>query len=164
MNTMRQRGLTLVEIMIGLAMTAVLAVAALPTVAGVAERARLRQAAETLAADLSEARFESARAGRPLHVGIDDSPAGWCWSVATAPGCDCHVASSCQIKTARADEHAGIVLRDARSAAFDPEGTSPGGSATFVSSRGERLRVSVSRLGRASVCSPDHAVPGYPAC
>lgn len=162
---MKPRGFTLVELMIGLAIAAVVAVIALPTFAGVSERARLRHAAHTLASDLGEARFESARAGRPLHVPIDASPAAWCWSVATTPGCDCQGPASCQLKASRARDHAGIELIDPQATTFDPDGQArqPGG-ATFRSSRGERLRVSVSLLGRASVCSPDHAVPGYPAC
>lgn len=162
---MKPRGLTLLELMIGLAITAVVAVIALPTFAGVSERARLRHAAETLASDLGEARFESARAGRPLHVAIDAAPSGWCWNVATTPGCDCHVQASCQLKTAQQRDHGGIEMLDAQGTAFEPDGQArQAGGATFRSPRGEMLRVSVSRLGRASVCSPEHKVPGYPAC
>lgn len=162
---MRQHGLTLVELMVTVAVLAVVAVIALPTFAGVSERARLRQAAETLAADLAEARFEAARSGRMLHVAIDGAPSGWCWSVGTTPGCDCHVVDSCQLKTERAAQHAGIELLGAQSGAFHPEGTpQQRGGALFRSSRGEMLKVQVSGLGRASVCSPGHQVPGYPAC
>lgn len=162
---MGQRGLTLVELMIALAITAVIAVAAVPTFAGVAERYRLRQAAETLAADLSEARFEAARSGRVMHVGIDAAAAGWCWNVATTAGCDCHVANSCQLKTERASDHAGIRMLEAQGTSFEPEGMlRTRGGATFRSSRGETLRVAVGAMGRATVCSPDRALRAYPAC
>lgn len=162
---MKPRGLTLVEMVTTLAVLAVVAAIALPTFAGVSERARLRQAAETLASDLGEARFEAARSGRTLHVAIDGAPSGWCWSVAATPGCDCHVAATCQLKAEQAHRHGGIELLQAQPAAFQPEGLpAQRGGALFRSSRGEMLKVTVSALGRASVCSPGPQVPGYPAC
>lgn len=162
---MKPRGLTLLELVIGLAIAAVIAVLALPSFAGMSERARLRQVAEMLASDFGEARFEAARTGTPLDVAIDAAPAGWCWNVATTPGCDCHAAASCQLKTARAADHAGITMIEGRGAHFQSDGAiETAAGATFRSSRGEMLRVSLPLVGRASICSPDHAVPGYPAC
>jgi hypothetical protein len=36
--------------------------------------------------------------------------------------------------------------------------------AEFESARGERLRVDLTRLGRARICAPGGAIPSYPAC
>ena len=93
--------------------------------------------------------------------------AGWCWAVTSAPGCRCGLAQSCQLKVARESDNAGVQLSEAHNIAFDPSGTlqtAGGNDALLQSRRGERLRVSVSALGRASICAPDGGVPGYPSC
>ena len=161
---MRARGLTLLEVMIALAILAIIATLALPTLAGAAERARLKSAAETLAADLAEARFESARRGQPLTVEATVGPA-WCWVVATDSGCPCGEKQACRLKAAQASDFVGIAMSDAHSVRFDPTGTADTqGGALFQSSRGEQLRVDLLALGRARICAPQGALPGYPAC
>jgi type IV fimbrial biogenesis protein FimT len=161
---MRRRGLTLLELLIALAVLAIVATVALPSFGSVSQRARLRAAAEMLASDLAEARFESARAGRPLHLWLDGG-AAWCWSVATAADCGCREAASCQLKRVLAREHGGIELLEARPASFDPAGTAAVvGGAVLRSSAGDALKVELSALGRARVCAASGSVPGYPAC
>lgn len=160
---MQPRGFTLLEAMIVIALVALVASLALPSFSGAAERARLKSAAETLASDLAEARFEAARRGSGLHVEITPGPA-WCWSVATQPGCGCG-AAACRLKAASGSDHAGIVLADARSAHFQPLGTAEAGAgALFESTRGEQLKVELSALGRARICAPGGRVAGYAAC
>ncbi|MBZ8144074.1 pilus assembly protein FimT, partial [Rubrivivax gelatinosus] len=90
---MRQatRGLTLLETMIALALLALLASLAAPSFGGAVERARLRYAAETLAADIADARLEAARRGQALHLDVH-AGADWCWAIASQPGCGCAVA------------------------------------------------------------------------
>jgi len=165
----RSRGLTLLELMIALAMLAVVASLALPGFGAAAERARLKNSAETLAADLAEARFEAANRGQALVVDFRGG-ANWCWSVATAPGCDCSgtAVPQCQLKGVHASEHAGIELLQSHATVFDPTGavagTASAGGALFQSARGDRLRVSVSPLGRATICVAAGTVAGYMAC
>lgn len=161
----RALGLTLLETMIALALVALLASLALPSFGGAAERARLRFAAETLAADIGEARFEAARRGQPLHLDMYTGSA-WCWPVATEPGCGCDAERACQLKTERAADHGGIRLLDAASTRLEADGEaqSQPSPAVFESTRGERLQVSLSPLGRARICAPGAGVPGYPAC
>ena len=163
---MRKRGLTLLELVIALAVLAIVASLAVPGFGAAADRARLRNAAENLAADLAEARFEAAQRGMPLYLDVQPGP-GWCWAVTSAPGCRCGVVQACQLKTVGETDHAGVQLTEAHAISFDPTGTlqASGGSAALLQSRrGERLRVSVSALGRASICTPDGLVPGYPNC
>jgi len=81
----QRRGFTLLELMIGLAVLAVLATLAVPSMGSALQRQRLRAAAEHLAADLNEARFEATRRGQILHVLPRSGPA-WCWAVAREPG------------------------------------------------------------------------------
>jgi type IV fimbrial biogenesis protein FimT len=157
-------GLTLVEILVTLALMAALATLTLPSFGQMIDRHRLISAAETLAADLAQARFEAARAGQPLHV-VFRAGSDWCYAVALAPACACDQPQPCQLKTVRAADLPGIRLRQAADAHFDPAALSTvGGRASFESDAGEpRLSVGLTALGRARVCSPS-GLRGYPAC
>lgn len=160
---MQHRGLTLLELVIGLAVLALVASLALPSFAGIAGRSKLKAAAAALAADLAEARFEAAKRGASLHV---ESTTGtdWCWAVATAPGCSCNERQSCQLKTVQAADHAGIRLLQGANTHLESTGRAAAASALFQSKQGEQLRVDVSPLGRASICAPAGKLPGYADC
>ncbi len=162
---MKQHGLTLLELVIAIAMVALVASLALPSFGSAAERGRLKLVAETLASDLAEARFEAAQRGQVVFLDYRAGAADWCWAVATAPGCACGSAQPCQLKAVRAADHGGIRLVEAESSAFDMTGkaAAPGG-ALLQSARGDRLRVKLSAMGRASICLAAGAVPGYAAC
>lgn len=160
----RPRGLTLIEIAIGIAILAVLAAIAVPSFAESIGRARLAGAAETLASDLAEARFEAVRSGRPLYV-VFSPGADWCYAVAREPRCDCHGAQSCQLKVARATDAPGVDLVEAEDAHFDPSNSDPpGGGALWRGLGGSKsLQVALTPLGRARVCSPT-GLRGYAGC
>ncbi len=166
-----QRGLTLLEVLAALAVLAVLAAMALPSLGAAAQRGQLAAAAEGLAADLAEARLEAARSGQTLYVqsqGSIGQASGWCWSVATQPGCDCQAsaAPACRLKAVRAHDHPGIVLLQPLRAQLAPQGaaqgTAQGGvQATELQSRqGDRLRVELAALGRSRVCAPAASAAG----
>jgi len=167
---MRTRGLTLIEIMAVIAVIAVLASLAVPTVARVLGAKRLSAAAETLAADLSEARFEAARRGQPYFVAAGSGDKGWCWSVARQPACPCSQPATCQLKTSQATDHAGVRLEDGLLAKLEPDGSAEGAlSATLVGRDNQRLRVEIGRLGRARICRVQDAGSSssslrYPTC
>lgn len=164
-TTGKPRGLTLLEVMIGLAILAIIATLALPSLGAMSERSRLRAAAEAFAADLAEARFESAKSGRAVYVIPETAGAAWCWSVTFHVGCGCQAVASCQLKTVRSGDLAGVDLLEARASQLDPTGAAPvGGSGLFRNSRGESLQVDLTPLGRPRICSPGGSVPGYAAC
>jgi type IV fimbrial biogenesis protein FimT len=164
-----RRGLTLLELMIALAIVAVLASLALPSMGASMARQRLKAAAEGLAADLAQARQEAAHRSAPLHLSVRTG-AHWCWATVDASGCDCHAALPCRLKATPAEDHPGVRLAQAAPVSFLPSGdTSLAAAAStkvaeFESERGERLRVDMTRLGRARICAPGGALPGYPAC
>lgn len=159
-----QRGLTLIEIAITLAVLALLATLALPSFGSMLSRHRLVAAAEELAADLAEARFLAAQSGQPVHVVFRPGP-DWCYAVARAPGCDCRSAEACQLKTVRADDVPGVALEAAADASFDPAAVATlGGQASWRTRQGgDALQVRLSGLGRARVCTSS-GLRGYPAC
>ncbi|MGL6109284.1 MAG: prepilin-type N-terminal cleavage/methylation domain-containing protein [Rubrivivax sp.] len=159
------RGLTLLELLVALAVVAVLASLALPSFGAMLVRHRLKAAAENLAVDLAELRFQATQRGQALHLHYATGTS-WCYALATVSGCDCHVAQNCQLKTVRAKDHPGVQLVEAQNVLFDaaPDTRVGSGSAVLQAADGAQLRVGLSRLGRPNVCAPGVAVPGYPHC
>jgi type IV fimbrial biogenesis protein FimT len=157
-------GLTLLELMITLAVLAVLGALALPSMGSQLERQRLRHAAQTLASDISEARFLAAQRGQTVHVEAHEGPA-WCWSVSTSTNCACGSKSACTIHSVTPREHPGVKLLEPLQVHLDPGGL-PGApaSTTLESAGGARLRVEVSAQGRARVCAAEGKWPQLPAC
>ena len=102
--------------MVALGIVAVLTTLALPSFGSIMARHRLKAAAENLSMDLAELRFEAAQRGVPLHLHFATGP-DWCYALATASGCDCRVAQSCQMKTVRAKDHPGVQLVEGRARA-----------------------------------------------
>lgn len=150
----RQRGLTLLEIVVALALLAVLGAVTLPGFGARLDRDRLQGAAEALAADLNEARFEAARQGRALHLVAVDGP-HWCWAVATTRDCPCGSGDTCQLRSAREQDHPGVTLRTPGHVALGSDGRAdpPVTAFDLESTRGLRLRVSLGAMGRAQVCT-----------
>lgn len=164
---MKRRGLTLLELVIALAVTAMLASLALPTLGARLDRARLQGAAEALAADLGEARFEAARRGGALFVETADAAGGaaWCWAVAVNPGCSCGAPQACQLHVARGADHPGVKLVAGLSARLEPSGEAKATqAATLEGARGDRLRVELSNLGRPRICAEKGNWPRLPSC
>ncbi len=159
-----RRGFTLIEALVTIAVLAILTTLALPSFSARLTQHRLKSAAEHLALDMAEARFQAAQSAKTLHLVFGGAGPDWCYAVALSPGCDCRTAQPCQLKTVRAQDIPGVLVELVRDAQFDPMATdSPGGGAEFVSRHGERLRVSLSPLGRAQICAPS-PLPGYPGC
>ncbi len=164
MKHRRHGGLTLIEILVALAIVAILGLVTVPAMGTRLEQSRLSHAAEQLAADLTEARYEAARQGRPLHLLVHPGP-GWCWSVATHPTCPCGQRLACELRHAQERDHGGITLAAGRAMQLSPSGSAQQpGSATLQASSGPRLRVELTALGRPRICSEGDAVTRYPAC
>ena len=172
----RQQGLTLVEAAIVLAVIATVAATAAPSLSSFIDGRRLAAAATRLAADLHLARSEAVSRNRAvrlsLHAGADAS----CWVLHTgaAAQCTCDTpgpavctGGALEIKTVvwRRDERVAIDGNVA-SILFDPlQGTaSPTGTLRVVDARGRAVQHVVNVMGRVRSCSPNGAVPGWPAC
>ncbi len=163
----RGRGLTLIELMIGIAITAVLMSLAVPSYATYQQRQRLKAAAAGLEWDLREARYESVRRNQALSLVLATGP-DWCYAIATRPDCDCHgAASDCRLKTVRAADLRGVQLTEATPMRFEPAtgNVEAAGLAAVWQSQGpERVRVAVSALGRPHVCVTDGQLAPIVGC
>jgi type IV fimbrial biogenesis protein FimT len=158
-----RRGLTLLEMLVALAIVAILMTLALPSFGNMMSRHRLKAAAEQMSMDLAELRMQSSQRGQTMHVSLNAGPQ-WCYALAVAGGCDCRVPQGCQLKTVRAKDHPGVTLLEGQDLRIDPQPGHGGGGALLQGSDGARLRVGLSPLGRPKVCAPAAAVPGFAAC
>ncbi len=157
-------GLTLIELVIALAILAVLGALALPSLSARLDQQRLGTAAEMLAADINEARFEAARQGRTMHI-IMEPGSGWCWAVANSGSCPCGQAQACELRSSRGQDHAGIQLVQGQTLHLQSTGQteSPGG-ALLESRNGQQLRVELQSLGRPRICAARGASTRYAPC
>jgi type IV fimbrial biogenesis protein FimT len=159
------RGLTLIELVIALAVLAILSALAWPSVGARLERQRVLTAAQMLAADLADARFEAAQRGQTLHVQVNPGPA-WCWAVARTDTCPCGTpAAACSLRSVPNAEHPGVLMIEGHAVTLLPTGDTEGRhAATLSSRRGEQLRVELSALGRPRVCAVSSTWKEVPAC
>lgn len=162
----RMAGLTLLELTVAVAIVGILASLAIPSFGAQLARTHLKGAAERIAAEIAEARFEASRLGQTLHVHFEGGPQ-WCYSVSAADGCACgSTAQACQIRNTQGKDMPGVLLERASDLHFSPtDGTvAEVARIDLRSSHGEALRVELTRLGRAKVCAPESTSLGYPAC
>lgn len=168
----RSTGLSLLELVIALAVTAVLVAMATPNLAGLVARERLKSTAFNLQADITLARHEATRRGRTVHLVFQ--PGGqWCYALSLDPNTDCKApatkgASSPVIKVVSSDEQPGISLLEAANMALSQSAQAGStvalGRARFASPTGQQVQLVLGPLGRANVCAPTMPVAGITPC
>lgn len=114
----QNRGFTLVEVMVTIAVLAIIAAVALPSLIEMRDRNRVRAAAESIYSHFQFARSESIKQGITLYVAVT-SGTSWCLGITNnSAGCDCNTANACafgptgstQTRTLLASEFSGIGL------------------------------------------------------
>ena len=174
--TMKIRGLTLMELMVTVAIMAILLVLAVPSFNAFLARGRLSGAAEGLALDLQLAKSEAVR--RSADVTISFSPVGaWCYgAVVSITACDCtDQVPLCSLRRVDSTAYSGVTM----------DATSFTGNATTFSARlgmaspgwvnlthpaAGTLQVSVGEpeqttpSSQVRICSTSGALGHYPAC
>jgi type IV fimbrial biogenesis protein FimT len=173
----RLRGISLLEMAIVIALVAVIGATAFPSFTALVDARRLEGAATRLAADIQFARSEAIARNRPLRLSVRAAAGATCWIVHTgaAADCSCGAGNAPALCSGGAVAIKSVVLANAErvgvagnvgSIVFDPlHGTStPTGTLRIVDARGRAIHHVVNVLGRVRSCSPDAALPGYPAC
>jgi type IV fimbrial biogenesis protein FimT len=161
----RAHGLTLIELVISLAIMAIVASWAFPEGERLMARWKLQATAERLSADLQAARLDAIERGLAQHVHVL-SGSQWCWSVSESPGCGCEEQLSCQRIRAVAPTKGDVWLEKDGQVRFDPSADSRMApfSVPLSNAHGDRLMVSLTPMGRSRVCSPGQSSSSYPAC
>lgn len=169
------RGVSLVEAMVTLAVLAIVATIAVPSLARLLDTRRLNAAAHALATDLQLARTDAVARNRVLRLGLQAGGGASCWVLHTGPAnaCTCTAAATVcaagesEIRSVRFDAADRVrVEGNVGSIAFDPlHGTStPAGTLRVVGTDRRAVQHVVNAMGRARTCSPGGLVPGHRAC
>ena len=171
-----QRGVTLIEACVVLAVTTIVATTAAPGMQDLIDNRRLEGAATQLATDIQFVRSESVARNQPLRLSLHASPAGSCYVLhsGAATECNCNAAGPAQcsgdareIKTVTVASADRVSLQaNVGSVLFDPlHGTSsPTGTLRLLGARGRAVHHVINIMGRVRSCSPQAAMPGYRAC
>lgn len=170
-----QRGVTLIESAVVMAITVVALSTAAPSLRDLMARKQLEGVATQLATDLQFVRTEAVARNTPVRVSFYSDGAGSCYLVHTGSRAQCSCSGpqpaacsdgAAQIKTVYLPAADGVAVRaSASSILFDPlHGTStPAGTARVTGAAGAIHHV-VNVMGRVRSCSPDPALPGYRSC
>ena len=171
-----QRGITLIEATVVLAVTAIVASSAAPSLQHVIDARRLDGAATQLAADIQFIRSEAVARNEALRLSFHAVAGGSCYVIHTgaADECSCAVAGPAQcggnarqIRTVTLTAADRVSLQaNVGSLLFDPlHGTSsPTGTLRVIGANERAIHHVVNIMGRVRSCSPQAAVPGYRAC
>lgn len=170
-----QKGMTLIESLVCLAVTAVTLGSALPSFESARERRHLDGAAAQLETDLQHARGLAVARHHTLRIGFEAGPAGSCYVVHTGTAGECSCSGGelpvCRpgaqaLRSARFDPASLVLASNVTSIVFDPiKGTiTPTATLRLTGSQGRSVHLVVNIMGRVRTCSPSASTPGYPAC
>jgi type IV fimbrial biogenesis protein FimT len=179
-----QSGVTLIELMVSVAVLAILLAVGVPSFANYVDRARVRGAADDVVSLVQRARTESVRMGVPVSIASAGDEATWCVgalastapalgsmlpSAAVATTCDCSTAGACMVNgvelVVSSATYAGVTVDaivdaddgfvvDPRLGVLADTTLSP--AIQFTSKSGRfQLEVNVSPMGQARACTPD---------
>lgn len=170
---MKVRGLTLMELMVTVAIMAILVALAVPSFNAFLAKGRLSGAAEGLAQDLQLAKSEAIRGNTSVRTTFSLGTA-WCYgSVPSDSSCSCAPTNTCTLRQVDSSSYAGVTM----SALSFPSNT-PGNFTTFTARQGladvgtvefthpnaGTLRVNLGAAGQVSICSTSGGLGHHPAC
>lgn len=154
------KGFTLIELMVVIAVVAVLLTIAAPSYQKLIERNRLKEASQALKSDLQFARMEAIKRSRNVFFARTAGNAGaWCYGVGEV-ACDCAQADTtaadyCDIKRVAGTSYPVVSLAAGGTTVFDfRRGTSSTASSVLTTEH-YAAQVRVNNAGRADVCDPD---------
>lgn len=164
------KGLSLLELMVVLAIVSIIAGYGFISFGGILEKQKLKSAGEIIFADLRLAQSEAIKRNKAVFVSFKRQNTNWCYGISVGKECDCGDPTECMVDTVRkvttSDKFSGINLQKAKFAgnttytAFDPvngfakASGVKNGSIWLKSKDGTQLAIIVNRLGRVRFCSP----------
>lgn len=171
-----QRGVTLIEICIVLAIVSILVGTALPSFEKTKQKRVLDGAAAEMSTDLYYVRSEAVARNEGVRISFQSVAGGSCTLIHTGGASDCQCAAD---GTAQCNSGATLVKSlfhrhgdgvavsaNVGSMRFDPiNGTvTPAGTVTMVNGNGQSVRHVVNIVGRVRSCSPGGTVKDVRAC
>lgn len=177
-HTSHSAGFTLIELMLGIVVMAILLAIAVPSFTSQFQKQRLKGAGERLVSEIQFARSQAIGGNEPIFVKVK-SGADWCIGVGTESDCDCDPESGsplCKIdgndRIVTADKFDGVTMAAVTSTIeFDtvrglPDPDDVPKDVDFDGENDKRVGVRVNQLGTVRICSPegDKKVGDYPDC
>lgn len=172
----KQRGVTLIEACVTVAVMAIVASGAAPSMQAMLDARRLDGIASQLASDLQFARVSAVARNQRLRLSLQTDAGGSCYVVHTGAADACRCGESgpavcspgaSEVRTVRVSPADRVQMQaNVASILFDPvHGTStPAGTVRMIGANGRELRHVVNVMGRVRTCSPQGSVAGYRAC
>ena len=167
------RGFTLVELMIAVAVLAILMAIVAPSFNNFFDKYRVKRAADTFSSFLINSKSEAIKRNKSVRTVITGTGATWCAGMTENATCNCSTDGACQIDGAdrviSSTAFKGVKLLGPDSPhVFEfktNRGTVAGNdSVQLESAAGLKLNVVVSWIGRIRLCSPGGSISGYPSC
>lgn len=180
----RHTGFSLIELMVTVAVLAIIAATAAPSFQSFLDKNRLVGAAEAVYTQVQGARSEAVKQSADM-VFVVSPGASWCVGFSrsriAAPPCDCTAAVADEDACSVIADGTNSVLKVVDGSAFNGvtvgagspasmtfsgvRGTTTGaGSIPLQSALGRELQVEVNAIGRVRLCSPSGSIGGYPSC
>ncbi len=169
-----QEGFTLVELMVAIAIFAILATMAVPSFNSFIDKYRVKRAADTLSAFMINTKSEAIKRNKNVSAVITGGGATWCVGMTEATTCDCST-GICQIdgvdRVIHSTSFKGVKLvgpNTGHAFQFKPQRGTVKGNETveLESAAGLKVNVVVGTFGRIRLCSPSGSgnIGGYPKC
>jgi len=161
------QGFTLAELLIALAIVAILAKTALPSFITYLQTSRLVSASQQLYYTLEYARSQAIKTNTTVYVSFVTG-SNWCYGVNSGSTCSCNVANSCALGSTSAPASGQLTLSatglTSSALHFEPNHGASGVKSiiTLTNNQSVGLSVEVPIFGNALLCSTQ--VSGYSAC
>ena len=172
----KHKGFTLVEIFITLIIVGLIVGFVLTSFHDNVTNQRLKNAAESIFADLKLAKSEASKRNQTVYVSFASNGSSWCYGLSEGSPCDCNINNFCSLdhvdKVRSSQSFKNVQLQYAQFAgkssytAFDPgKGFAIGkgvknGTIWLKATNGSQIAIILNRVGRVRMCSP--TLPGYP--
>lgn len=157
-----QRGLTLIELLIGLVVMTLLTTLAVPGFQSLREQFTVRSAGMAIYADLQQARSEAIKRNREVTVCFTNSgAANWSYSLHDSDDCTGDI-----IETVSSQHYPYMVLTASYSPSlltFGPRRNSLSSGNVQLSNGNYMMELKTSNTGRIRTCSADDLL-GVPSC
>jgi prepilin-type N-terminal cleavage/methylation domain-containing protein len=173
-RTRTPKGFTLIEVMVAVAILAILVTLAAPSFNSFIDKYRVKRAADSISAFLVNTKSEAIKRNKTVRAVITGSGATWCAGMTEAATCNCST-GPCQIdgvdRVISGASFKGVGLNGPDTGhvfEFKPQRGTVAGNETveLVSTNGLKVNVIVGTVGRVRLCSPSGSgnIGGYPVC